>query len=129
MEDMWTHVFEKLGILDTGSEPDGKLLLTDSHGEKGVHKGPREECMQMAFEKFNFNHFYVVIDEVLALYGSGRTTGCILDSGYDATHAVPIYEGYALPHAFIKQQTAGDAITKELQNLLNKKIKGHCPMK
>lgn len=54
---------------------------------------------EIMFEKFNVPSFYLSVQAVLSLYSSGRTTGLVLDAGDGVSHTVPIYEGYALPHA------------------------------
>ncbi len=60
-------------------------------------KRNREKMTEIIFEKFKPSCFYLGIQSVLSLYASGRTTGLVLDVGYDVCHSTPIYEGYALP--------------------------------
>lgn len=54
------------------------------------------------------------------MYASGKTSGLVLDIGYGTTHAVPIYEGYQIPHAIMKLELGGDDITKNLKSSLSK---------
>lgn len=62
----------------------------------------------------------VTICSLCFSYATGRTTGVVLDSGDGVTHAVPIYEGFAMPHSIMRIDIAGRDVSRFLRLYLRK---------
>jgi len=50
----------------------------------------------------------------LSLFSNGTTTGLVAESGEGVTYTVPVFEGYALPHAMQTINVAGQEVTQKL---------------
>lgn len=86
-------------------------------------KANRERMTQVMFETFRVPAMYVSIQAVLSLYASGRTTGVVLDVGDGVSHTVPVFEGFAIPHATGRLNLAGRDLTTYLARLFTEQ--GH----
>lgn len=80
----------------------------------------RDVAAQIFFDTFNVPALFNSVQAVLSLYASGRTTGVVLDAGDGVTHAVPVFEGFSMPHAIRRIDLAGRDVTDYLQLLLRK---------
>ncbi|KAG1664566.1 Beta-centractin [Nymphon striatum] len=115
MERIWQYIYSKEQLQTFAEEH--PVLLTEAPLNP---RRNREKSAEIFFETFNVPALFISMQAVLSLYATGKTTGVVLDSGDGVTHAVPIYEGFAMPHSVMRVDIAGRDVTRYLKLLLRK---------
>ena len=118
VEKMWNHAFFNELRITPESLQNRCVMLTDA---PKIPKKNREKMTEIMFETFNVAGLFVLSAPLAALYAAARTTGIVVDIGYNAAHTVPIFEGKVLPHAVLRLDVAGLELTTYMLTLLNKK--------
>jgi actin len=94
---------------------DHPLILTEA---PDTTRQDRERFAAILFETLNVPAAVLANSGTLTTYASGRTTGVAVESGAERTHVVPVWEGYALPHATQRMDCGGNDITWALADRL-----------
>lgn len=116
MELIWRHIYSEMKV----NQEEHPVLLTEAPLNPRKN---REKAAEIFFETFGCPALFVSNQAILSLYASGKITGVVLDSGDGVTHAVPVYEGFALPHAVMRSDVAGRDVTDHL--MLQLRRTGH----
>ncbi|KAJ6235527.1 hypothetical protein M0813_03674 [Anaeramoeba flamelloides] len=113
MEKIWQHTFyNELRV----SPEDHPVLLAERPASTKVI---RENITEIMFETFKVPFMYLANQCALSLYATGKTTGVVIDSGGGVTHVLPVYDGYAIPHAINKTHIGGDQVTDYFTKIVN----------
>merc|ERR1719393_86844 len=115
MEKIWHSIFHN--ELRVDPEECFVLLATPPL----TSKQNMERMAQSMFETFKVRGLQTLPSPVCALYASGRTTGIVVSIGASVTHVVPVYEGYALPHAITRSTIGGRQLTEYLMKILTER--------
>eukprot|EP01084_Bolivina_argentea_P024566 45770_1 len=110
--EIWRHTFKYELRIEPEYHP---ILMTEPPLNPPAN---REKMTQIMFEIFNTPAYYTAIQSVLSLYASGRSTGIVVDSGYDVTYTVPVYEGHCLPNSVSRLDLGGVHVTEYLMKIL-----------
>ena len=85
-------------------------------------KENRAKMSELLFEKFNVEKCHIANSSMLGLFSYGKTSGIVLDSGFNITSTVPIYEGFPLQYASMKINIGGEDLSLKLLDLIKNKI-------
>ena len=84
----------------------------------------RQQSLELLMEELNVPAAFLARDATLACYACGRTSGTVVDIGYNGTVVTPVYEGY-VEQKGIRRSPMGaramdEAVTKVLDTLHKK---------
>eukprot|EP00746_Dinoflagellata_sp_MGD_P000190 gnl/MRDRNA2_/MRDRNA2_100341_c0_seq1.p1 gnl/MRDRNA2_/MRDRNA2_100341_c0~~gnl/MRDRNA2_/MRDRNA2_100341_c0_seq1.p1 ORF type:complete len:658 (+),score=117.99 gnl/MRDRNA2_/MRDRNA2_100341_c0_seq1:223-1974(+) len=121
---IWSHGLTSLNKMLPGYDPDAGESWADDYviaTEAPLSSIKYREDMVHYFKTKQFKGIYVGSQAILAMYAYKATTGLVLDIGDGTTHVVPIFEGFALPHAIKRLDIGGEDLTKYLGRLLTER--------
>ena len=95
------------------------ILITES---PRTSRENREKLTEILFETFNVKRLHIANSSMLGLFSYGKTSGLIVDSGFNITSTVPIYEGYPLSHASIRINIGGEDLSKNLLSMIQNNL-------
>lgn len=87
------------------------VLMTDCPLSK---KEDKQKLAYLMFDDFKVKSFALMNTAVLSLFSTGCTTGLVAEVGEGVTYTVPVFEGYALPHALYSLDVSGQDVTRKL---------------
>lgn len=127
LERIWEHTFGPTELNLSPEAANLPILCMDTASTLDPGQtcsSSREKMAQILFETFRVPGFYVMSTSVLSLFASGRTRGLVVEVGHGSTNVVPVFEGYAVPHAVLRTSTlAGQDLNQLLRSQLASK--GH----
>jgi actin len=109
---LWKHIFDELNL----DPKNVNVLLTDSPNNT---KESKQKITQIMFEHFRVESLAIMNTSVLSLFSTGKTTGLVVECGEGVSNTVPVFEGYAMPHAIHNIDIAGKDVTQELIRQIN----------
>ena len=114
MEQIWHYTFYRKLRVAPEEHP---VLLTDCD-LPFYPKANREKLTQSMFETFSVPAMYVAMQELLALYGSGSTTGVVVNLGHHVSHTVSFHNMRVLQKSIRRVDIGGDILTSHMMKIM-----------
>ncbi|CAG4977653.1 unnamed protein product [Colias eurytheme] len=119
MERIWHHVFYR----ELKAAPEDRSVMMACDNCSTMEE--KIKCCEIFFEVLNSPGLCIQPQSVLAMYGSGFTTGICVDIGYDTTDVNPVFEGGMIKYAHIQTGLAGAQISNYIKHSLVERNLAH----
>lgn len=117
MSYVWEHIIKNIMQEEVSS---ANVLITDSILNSREN---RQKLASVFLDTLGVNSLGIMPAPVLSLFSIGKTKGTVVDVGCGLTSIVPVFEGYALPHAIQKVPMAGHDITSYIHSKLSEHLR------
>ena len=116
MEKIWKHTF----INELAIDPEGHniMLTTLPFSPKEYN----EKSIEIMFENFNVNGFYMEYPGALSLYCFGKVSGLSIDLGDMVSNFIPIIDGKYILYNITRFDIGGRDLTEFIKKLIIEKI-------
>ncbi|EFC43660.1 hypothetical protein NAEGRDRAFT_44602 [Naegleria gruberi] len=114
LEKLWDYMYETELKVSTS---DCNLLIADNIFNPEENR-QREHCAQILFESLKVPSLFFEHQSVLSMFGAGKLTGVLIDSGYGITHTIPFFEGIPLRDAIEVSNFGSQDLDQFLMNCL-----------
>lgn len=113
---LFNHIYK---TCDVSSEEikEHPILITEPILNPYSH---RKQIANALFENLGVPAIFFGSQPILSLFATKDRSGVILESGEGITQCCAVYEGYTIPHSFIRFDYGGRNVTEYLQTLLRK---------
>ena len=112
METIYEHAFNKLKV--SPSEQPFLSILSPNNPQSN-----HEKSTKLMFERFNVPQYYISNQACLSLYATGHLNGLVIDSGYDVTYSLSIYDGFHIPKTLSSIPFGGNDINEYFKEYLS----------
>ena len=113
---VFNHIYSKLDIKNEEIK-EHPIFITEPILNPYYH---RKQVAAALLENMSVPAIFFGSQPILSLFASNDKSGIILESGEGITQCSVVYEGYSIPHSYVRYDFGGRNVTEYLQNLLRR---------
>jgi centractin len=113
---VFNHIYNKLDIKSEEIK-EHPIFITEPILNPYYH---RKQIASALFDNLGVPALFFGSQPILSLFGSGERSGVVLESGESITQCCVVYEGYSIPHSYMRYDFGGRNVTEYLQTLLKR---------
>lgn len=113
---VFNHIYNKLDIKSEEIK-EHPVFISEPILNPYYH---RKQISSVLFDNLGIPAIFFGSQPILSLFASSDRSGVVLESGDGITQTCVVYEGYAIPHSYLRYDFGGRHVTEYLQTLLKR---------